>query len=307
MSKYAYVWLLMKGDKYMPGIFTSAYSVKKTESKCDLVVMVTKDVSVLARKELSKIMKVIEIDYLTYQSEMKMSDKQLKMYSSWATDAYTKWQCLSLNYDKILFLDADILVLKNMDHLFELNTPAAIINDTDFKMYPNTKKDSLGRLEFNTFVDATDLKNNLFNQGVINGKGMVINASCVLLSPSKEAYNGYLKMMEPYKKKPYGHNCASMYDEQSLVEFYLDKPWHVISKNYSLIPWHPEGYGWDEIYAYHYAYIPKIWLLDASHPNQQYNDVKIWANVQLEAEKKYNTKFDHFIKRVKGDELKREE
>lgn len=301
MSKYAYVWLLMKGDKYMPGVFTSAYSIKKTETKCDLVVMVTKDVSAPAKKELSKIMKVVEIDYLNYQTKMNLSEKQLVMYSSWAADAYTKWQCLSLNYEKILFLDADILILKNIDHIFEIKTPAAIFNDLGQLKYPNTKKDKIGRMEYGTVVDKNDLKDNLFK------KGMVINASCVLLSPSKKDYEGYLRMMEPYKKKPYGQDCVSMYDEQSLVEFYLDKEWRVITKNYSLIPWHPEGYGWDEIFCYHYAYIPKIWLLDATHPNQKYDDIKIWTNVQYEAEKRCNVKFDNFIKKISNDDIKREE
>jgi hypothetical protein len=188
-----------------------------------------------------------------------------------------------------------------MDHLFELKPPASIFNDLKGQKYPNTLKDNLNRLKFNTIVDFNDLKNNLFNYG------MVINASCVLLSPSKQDYKEFLKMMEPYKDKPYGNKCASMYDEQSLVEFYLNKPWKIITKNYSLIPWHPEGSGWNEIYAYHYAYIPKIWLLDPSHPNQKYDDVKIWTNMQNEATKKYNITFDNFIKKVKGDDLKREE
>ena len=86
MSKYAFVWLLMKGDKYMLGIFTSAYSVKKTETKHDLVCMVTPDVSEAAIKELSKLIKVVKIEYLSYQTKMNLSEKQIAMYNSWAAE-----------------------------------------------------------------------------------------------------------------------------------------------------------------------------------------------------------------------------
>ena len=53
-SKYAYVWAIFKGDRYIPGILISSWSIKRTNTKYDLVCMVTHDVSEKARKILRK-------------------------------------------------------------------------------------------------------------------------------------------------------------------------------------------------------------------------------------------------------------
>jgi len=42
---YAYVTLIMMGDKYIPAAVVLAYSIRELNSNCDLVVMITKDVS----------------------------------------------------------------------------------------------------------------------------------------------------------------------------------------------------------------------------------------------------------------------
>jgi hypothetical protein len=97
---------------------------------------------------------------------------------------------------QLLFLDADILILKNIDHIFEMQTPTAIFNDLCQIQYPNTKKDKIGRIEYGTVIDKNDLRNNLFN------KGMVINALCVLLLPSKNTKVIFQKYGLIFKTKP---------------------------------------------------------------------------------------------------------
>ena len=39
VNKYAFVWLLMKGDRYLPGVLLSAYSIKRNKTENDLVIM----------------------------------------------------------------------------------------------------------------------------------------------------------------------------------------------------------------------------------------------------------------------------
>ena len=63
----AYVWLLMKGDSYLPGIFTSVYSIVRTTPDADLVVMVTPDVGSSAIATLSLIAThIVQVKYLQF-------------------------------------------------------------------------------------------------------------------------------------------------------------------------------------------------------------------------------------------------
>ena len=50
---YAYVTLVMLGDRYIPGAIVLAHTIKRLDSQADLVVLVTSDVSIDGKKILS--------------------------------------------------------------------------------------------------------------------------------------------------------------------------------------------------------------------------------------------------------------
>ena len=94
-NNYAYVWLLMMGDNYLPGILVSAYSLKKTNTKYDLVVLITNDVSQHAINELNKIFdNIVKVEYIIKEYQYK--NKKEKRKYPWMNKIHTKWNCLNL-------------------------------------------------------------------------------------------------------------------------------------------------------------------------------------------------------------------
>ena len=80
----AYAWLFMKGDFYLPGVFTSVYSCLRTNPNADLVVMVTDDVSQHARNMLLKVAThLFSIPYISFQSKQMKTERQRQLYGSW--------------------------------------------------------------------------------------------------------------------------------------------------------------------------------------------------------------------------------
>ena len=91
-GKYAYVFLVMKGDSYACGAITGAYSLKLSGTRHSLVCMVTPDVSEACRATMRAVFtEVVEVPYLSYQVKPLRTQKQRNMYNAWVESAFTKW------------------------------------------------------------------------------------------------------------------------------------------------------------------------------------------------------------------------
>jgi alpha-N-acetylglucosamine transferase len=239
-SKMAYVWLLMKGDSYMPGILVSAHSVKLTKSALDLVVMITEDVSDAAIKIMHSFgIITYKIPYIRFKCADILTDKQKRYYSAWMNDSFTKWNCLKLTkYKKILLLDADAIVLTNIDHLFNLQAPAAPFNTQYSILYQRISK-------YGAPVDPEYVKFLLGPHGQMrrgNRKFITLTASTVLIEPNLEHFKRFVEEIKKLEKGAgFGFpSNSSMYDEQSISYFYsiiLKKTWTNIDEKYNLMGW----------------------------------------------------------------------
>ncbi|AAP85675.1 p13 [Adoxophyes orana granulovirus] len=115
--KCAYVTLVMLGDNYVKGAIALGKSLVRTGTENEMVCMVSDDVTQL--KELHKLYRVINVPYLHYKCGKMLTERQQQLYSNWINFSFTKWRCFELNmYDRCIFLDADQIVLRNIDHLF---------------------------------------------------------------------------------------------------------------------------------------------------------------------------------------------
>lgn len=119
---YAYVTLVMMGDRYIPAAIVLAHSIRKLESKADLVVMITKDVSEAGKRILASFYdRIVNVKYLNVPN-WRGQKQQKRKYLEYV---FTKFNLFNLvQYKKVLLIDADALVLKHPDHLFTLNAPA---------------------------------------------------------------------------------------------------------------------------------------------------------------------------------------
>lgn len=123
MDKYAYVTVLYGNNIYLTGALVLGFTLMKTKTKHDRVILVTSDVSMEYRNILSIVYnRVVEIDYVDVSSEI-FSDENTRF-----RDVFTKLRSFQLiEYDKIILLDLDMIIVKNIDHLFQLKTPAACL------------------------------------------------------------------------------------------------------------------------------------------------------------------------------------
>lgn len=112
---YAYITLLSSED-YLPAIIVLNNSLKQTNSKYPLVVAVTENVILAVQKYLEQEqIRFKVIPYITYNDHI-----QLKLRSSSILNTASKISILSFyEYDKIIFIDGDTLIYRNMDELFD--------------------------------------------------------------------------------------------------------------------------------------------------------------------------------------------
>jgi hypothetical protein len=289
--KFAYVCLVMKGPRYVPGAIVTAASILKArimssgEVQPDLVCMVTSDVPVTDVVRLNKVFThVVTVEYLRFKTLPLRNKKIMEIYGGWRDIAYTKMQCLSLPYDKIVFLDADLIVVKNMDSLFDAPTPAATFSlpcSQEFKKHRGIKspyKDlkHLARVPPSQIAKGYD-------------KFLCISTSMVL-SPSKADLKEYIEMME--KKQPFFvGRCINGSDETSMTWFYdrvKQVPMYHIHQAFNSIPWKahewlPKSGKFSKQYVQHYVSKDKPWEMD----RDTWPDLADWWKYADDAEKEY--------------------
>ncbi|XP_035213500.1 glycogenin-1-like [Stegodyphus dumicola] len=122
-SNFAYV-TLATDDDYTRGALVLAHSLKLVETTHKLVVLVTDGVSESFRDNLNKVYDLVEhvnvLDSRDEESLLLMERPELGV-------TFTKLHCWKLTqFSKCVFLDADTLVLKNCDELFEREELSAV-------------------------------------------------------------------------------------------------------------------------------------------------------------------------------------
>jgi len=123
MTTYAYVTVLYGNNIYLTGALVLGYSLMKTNTLFDRVILVTPDVSNQYKSYLKTIYThIIDIEYTNVSSEI-FSEQNTRF-----RDVFTKLECLALTqYNKIILLDLDMIITRNIDHLFKLGPPAACL------------------------------------------------------------------------------------------------------------------------------------------------------------------------------------
>lgn len=118
--KTAYVTTLCHGDGYLPGAEVLGKSLDASGSKVPKVVLATADISLAARRRLS------DLGWLVRDVEpIQNPAADHLLFPRFAT-VFTKlrvWEMV--DFDRVVALDADTLVLQNVDDLFERRTFAA--------------------------------------------------------------------------------------------------------------------------------------------------------------------------------------
>ena len=125
-------------DNYLPGVICLIKSLKYHKNKNEIVILTTKDVSKYSKEKIKLLgAKVKEIEEIHYQGSLSktIKDRYGKQNNSWMV--FTKiniWK--ETNYNKILYIDADAIVLGNIDFIFDIDSDfSAVLGGSKFLKY----------------------------------------------------------------------------------------------------------------------------------------------------------------------------
>ncbi|KAI0271327.1 nucleotide-diphospho-sugar transferase [Gloeopeniophorella convolvens] len=120
-KKAAFVTLLTKVS-YLPGTLVVDYGLKAVQSRYPLVVLVTPELPQYARDALIRRgIPIREIQPL----RPKEGDHSLSAHDERFADTWTKLRAFELvEYDRIVMMDSDMAIMRNMDELMELDLPS---------------------------------------------------------------------------------------------------------------------------------------------------------------------------------------
>jgi glycogenin len=122
MKRYAFVSVLTTDD-YLDGVLVLKCSLEKTKPKYPFVLLVTPNLSQKTKETLSN----HKIEFITIQGiegPKLVLDPQLKRWNF----TYSKLNIFGLTqFDKIVYLDSDMLILQNIDDLFDKPHMSAVM------------------------------------------------------------------------------------------------------------------------------------------------------------------------------------
>ena len=284
---YAYVTLVMLGDRYIPGAIVLAHTIRRLGSEADLVVMVTPDVTEDGKKILSNF-----FDKVVLVSEILVPNWRVKSQPNrkYLSYVFTKFHLFDLEYRKVIMIDADAMVLKYPDHLFSLNAPAgSFIEDKDqFISYDRRGNYILppdGRIKwYQTFCKCCGhgklIPRELTDRVATNFRNSGIGASIMLLEPRKGEKESIIQDVSQGKMKWLVQDKFIWPEQQYLTLRYSGKWTSVNPRFYGL-----QGYPhWSVLYSVQYAG-DKPWFLDSKADmsvRTQYPDFVLWHKYYAE-------------------------
>ncbi|KAF7805121.1 putative UDP-glucuronate:xylan alpha-glucuronosyltransferase 4 [Senna tora] len=132
--KLAYVTVLHSTEKYVCGAIALAQSILQTSESVIQFYDYTRDLILLADKSITpKSIKGLEAAGWKIKRIQRILNPfaQKGSYNEWNYSKLQIWKKLT-NYDKVIFIDSDFLVLKNMDEFFVYPQLSAAPNDLIF-------------------------------------------------------------------------------------------------------------------------------------------------------------------------------
>lgn len=246
MAKIAYVTLLLNTD-YLPGTLTAVQSLKQTGSKIPVILLISKQ---NVSKEAYDLIyescffdRIIDVDLYLLESRNKFELNDLLKRSDLSL-TLTKLNVWRLtDYDRLVYIDSDILVHQNIDNLFEILpdlTSHEIIAASD-SGWPDI---------FNSGLFALKPSNEVFNEllNFYNDNNSFDGADQGLLN---EFFNLQSQQMHTnWFRLPFTFNCTlnSNYEYLPALIRFKDsiKVFHFIGSNK---PWKNHNLCYDTQYA----------------------------------------------------------
>lgn len=121
-KREAYATVLHSSEAYVCGAITLAQSLIQTRTRRDLILLLDTSISQSKRDALSR-----AGWKLRFIKRIRNPRAKKKSYNEYNYSKFRLWQLT--DYDKIIFIDSDIVVLRNLDILFHFPQMSATGND----------------------------------------------------------------------------------------------------------------------------------------------------------------------------------
>lgn len=188
MKNYSYVTLLTN-DSYVYGVALLVESMERVKTQYPLHVLITKDVSAASREVLDQmgltyqLIDIIDTPDFIYQHNLLYSAETAAVWKH----CWTKFQIFDLTqFDKIVFLDADIMVLKNLDHLFNLPHMTAALDGEYFGLWQ-------GWPHFNSGCVVIEPSHKIYEDILEFGRSLTLETLPDYIVADQEVLNLYYK------------------------------------------------------------------------------------------------------------------
>ena len=294
--------IIFNNPLYLVGACLSAWVHRKfiNEINVDikLIVMINEPI-IKYKEELEKYFDHIEIIELR---EIKLHPDYyvINKYSEWMKYSISKWEILKLDkFDKILFIDIDILpIKKDFYNIFNYDTPGIIVkglNEIDSGII--TRDIFLKKNIVDEYSNRKIENNEYWNLSTKLEKSL--DAGFVLLKPDKKLFLEYLDFIKICENKQgYISKYDSGVDETTLLLFllfYKNMKVHLIPYNYAPIPWEKNPYDKNKIKGINFLSLIKPWV---KLPIIQFVEENIWHNIAKKALDKHSVITKIYIKYI---------
>jgi hypothetical protein len=288
MIKYnAIGMIIFNNPLYLVGACLSAWTHRKFIEKYSLdiklIVMINEPISEY-EEDLKKYFDIVSIIKLR---EMKLHPNYfvIKKYSEWMKYSITKWEIFNYEeFDKILFIDIDILpIKKEFYNVFNYDTPAIIVKGINYINSGILKKKNF--LKENYIKEYSEKKiNNDEYWNLSNKLEKSLDAGFVLISPNKKIFEEYIQFLQICEgKSGFISKYDSGVDETTLLfflVFYKNLKVNLIPYNYAPIPWEKNPYDKNEVKGINFLSMVKPWV---KLPLIQFPEENIWHKIAKKA------------------------
>lgn len=216
-GRCAYVITLWgSSPEYVLGAMVLGWSLRRTQTPHDMVVVHTSDVSSAALDLLQQVGWIPrEVEHIDATTRLAQEGCENMRFAK----VFTKLRVLELvEYSKILMLDIDLLVRENVDHLFDVQAPAAMVRG------PEVRYEHGGRVYGRYFFCGS--RDDRYSWGQASG----INAGVMLLQPDAEVFQ---QMLLEVRDSNHPEHIRGNGPEQDYLSRFYTSDWHHLSVAYN--------------------------------------------------------------------------
>ncbi|GFZ21247.1 galactinol synthase 4 [Actinidia rufa] len=260
--KRAYVTFLAGNGDYVKGVVGLAKGLRKVKSAYPLVVAILPDVPEEHREILRSQDCIVEEIEPIYPPQ-----NQVQFAMAYYVINYSKLRIWNLEYDKMVYLDADIQVYENIDHLLDVPDGYfyAVMDCFCEKTWSHSPQYSVGYCQQcpNRVTWPADMG---------SPPPLYFNAGMFVFEPSRLTYESLLETLQITSPTPFA--------EQDFLNKFFQKMYKPIPLVYNLVLamlWrHPENVELEKVKVVHYcAAGSKPWRYTGKEANMEREDIKI--------------------------------